>query len=488
VAVTTEIQAGVVLADRFRVHHRLGAGGMATVFLAEDCVLGRDVAIKRLHTEGSEADVRRFRREARLGASLTHPNLVTIFDTVSGSDGVLIVMEYVRGRPLSDLIAPRGMDPRRLLEILRPVASALDYAHEHGVVHRDVKPANILIAEDGRVKLVDFGTATAGHLTQITAENQVAGTLTYIAPERLLGESAGEPAADVYSLGVLAFEALTGRPPHRAENPRELLEQVLHEPPPDLIEEWPQAPVKLGRVLQEAMDPDPNRRQASAGDLVRGIEAALADRASQMFAVPPTESMTMPTTQERRAPLPPPSPRGEAEPTRRGGWLLPALACIGALLAGGAWLAYSGGGGESGEGTGGNRQAADRKQAGGPEKTSGAATGATSTTTAPAVAAPSASASNPGATGAELNAEGYALIQQGRYVEAIPTLRRAVASFPQETTDLNFAYALFNLGHALRMAGQPEAAIPILERRLQIPDQTETVQTELDAARAAARQ
>jgi eukaryotic-like serine/threonine-protein kinase len=501
VAVTTEIQAGVVLADRFRVRHRLGAGGTATVFLAEDCVLCRDVAIKRLHTEGSEADVRRFRREARLGASLSHPNLVTVFDTLSGSDGVLIVMEYVRGRPLSDLITPQGMDARRLLEILRPVASALDYAHEHGVVHRDVKPANVLIAEDRRVKLVDLGTATAGHLSQITAENEVAGTLTYIAPERLLGESAGEPAADVYSLAVLAFEALTGRPPHHAANPRELLDQVLHEHPPDLTEEWPQAPVKLGRVLQEGMDPDPKRRQASAGDLVRGLEAALPDRASQSFAVPPTESMTMPTAQERRAPpesrarsarrrRPRPDvfrPPGVESPRR--GWLFPILACIGALLAGGAWLAYSGGGGESGEGTGGKRQAADRKQAGGPEKTSAAAKGANSTTAAPsAVADPSTAVSDPGTVGAQLNEEGYSLIQQGRFAEAIPMLRRAVASFPERTSDINFAYALFNLGHALRMVGQPEEAIPILERRLQIPDQTETVQTELDAARAAARQ
>jgi serine/threonine-protein kinase len=488
VAVTTEIQAGVVLADRFRVRRRLGAGGTATVFLAEDCVLCREVAIKRLHTEGSEADVRRFRREARLGASLSHPNLVTIFDTLSGSDGVLIVMEYVRGRPLSDLIAPEGMDPRRLLQILRPVASALDYAHEHGVVHRDVKPANILIAEDRRVKLVDLGTATAGHLSQITAENQVAGTLTYIAPERLIGESAGEPAADVYSLAVLAFEALTGRPPHTAESPRELLDQVLHEPPPDLIEEWPQAPVELGRVLQEGMDPDPKRRQASAGDLVRDLEAALTDRAG--FMEPPAIPLSEPTTQIARERRPPPPPRGEAKPTRRGGWLLPTLACIGVLLAGGVWLASSGGGGESGKKTEGARQAADHKQGRRPSTTSAAAARTIPTTSAaaPAVAAPSASPSNPGATGAQLNAEGYSLIQEGRYTEAIPVLRRAVASFPEDTTDLNLAYALFNLGHALRMAGQPETAIPILEQRLQIPDQTETVQAELDAARAAAGQ
>src|SRR5919204_5306891 len=163
-AVTGEIESGAFLADRYRVRDRLGEGGMATVFLAEDCVLCRDVAIKRLRTEGSESDRERFRREARLGASLIHPNLVTIFDTLTGPDGVLIVMEYVRGRPLSDLIGPQGMDPRRLLEILRPVGSALNYAHQRGVVHRDVKPANVLIAQDRRVKLVDLGTATASNL------------------------------------------------------------------------------------------------------------------------------------------------------------------------------------------------------------------------------------------------------------------------------------------------------------------------------------
>jgi tRNA A-37 threonylcarbamoyl transferase component Bud32 len=492
VAITTEIQPGVVLADRFRVHGRLGEGGTATVFLAEDCVLCRDVAIKRLHAEGSEADVQRFRREARLGASLMHDNLVTIFDTLSGSDGVLIVMEYVRGRPLSDLIQPEGMDPRRLLEILRPVASALDYAHEHGVVHRDVKPANVLIGEDRRVKLVDLGTATAGHLTQITSENEVMGTLAYLAPERLAGESVGEPASDVYSLAVVAFEALTGRQPHRAETPAELLEQALHDPPPDVGEAWPQAPPRLGRVLAQGMDPDPVRRQTSAGALVRDLEAALPDRTGEVrppvFA--PTEPMTPPVAHEPVVPPPLPRPL-DAEPARPRGWLLPALAFMCALLAGGAWLAFSDGGGESGKGTGGSGQAANHKQGGGASATSAPTTPTTSTATPaapPAVAAPSASASDAGTAGAQLNQEGYSLTQQGRYVEAVPVLRRAVASFPQGTTDINYAYALFNLGHALRMAGQPEKAIPILERRLQIPDQTETVQTELDAARAAAGQ
>ncbi len=483
--VTREIRPGVVVAERFRIGRRLGSGGTATVFGAEDCVLGRDVAIKRLHTEGSEAAVRRFRREARLGASLMHPNLVTIFDTLSTDDGLLIVMEYVRGRPLSDVIGPDGMDPQRLLEILRPVASALDYAHEHGVVHRDVKPANVLISEDRVVKLVDLGTATAGHMTQITAENEVMGTLAYIAPERLAGDSVGEPAADTYSLAVVAFEALTGRRPYPAEAPAELLGKVRRGPPPDIREAWPEAPPRLGRVLAQGMDPEPERRQASAGALVRDLEAALGPRETprpQVFS--PTEPMPTAPSHSEPAPrpfLPPPV----AERTRSR-WLLPAVAVLAALITGGAWLAVAGGGDDGGSSSGGGHHAEGTRGAEGQSGSSAAAspTAARATGAAPPAAASSASASDE--TGAQLNDQGYALIQQGRYAEAIPVLRRAVASFPEGTTDISYAYALFNLGHALRMAGYPEQAIPILEERLQIPDQTDTVQAELDAARAAA--
>ena len=489
-ASTAEILASGKLADRYRIRDRLGHGGMATVFLAEDCVLGRDVAIKRLHTEGSETDEQRFRREARVGASLIHPNLVTIFDTINGPDGTLIVMEYVRGRPLSELISPEGMDPRRLLEVLRPVAAALDYAHDNGVVHRDVKPANVLIGEDRTVKLVDLGAATAAHATKITSENEVLGTLAYIAPERLAGETVGEPASDIYSLAVLAFEALTGRQPFRGETPAAILDEVQSGRTPDLQGLNPRAPARVAEVLERGMDPDPDERQASAGLLVREIETALPGTAVATGGH--TEPMTPPTAFEADPPpTPPPSePVPDPRDDGRSRWLAPALVAICALLIGGIVFALAGGdGGDQGKG-GIQKQAS---ASGKPHASSGGtgpppATPVTPTTPAATGAEGSASPATASGSGAQLNDEGYSLIQEGRYDEAVPVLKQAVNSFPAGTADITYAYALYNLGHALRLAGRPDEAIPVLERRLQIPDQTETVQRELDAARAAAGQ
>jgi tetratricopeptide (TPR) repeat protein/predicted Ser/Thr protein kinase len=481
--VTEEIRPGVVLADRFRVHRRIGSGGTATVFLAEDSVLGRNVAIKRLHTEGSKTDVERFRREARLGASLIHPNLVTLFDTLDGPEGQLIVMEYVEGRPLSDLVGETGMDPRRVIEILRPVASALDYAHEHGVVHRDVKPANILIGEDGIVKLVDLGTATAGHVTQITTENQVMGTLAYIAPERLAGDSAGEPAADIYSLAVVAFEALTGRPPRSARAPGELLPRLLHDPPPNAADVRRDLPASAGAMLRQGLDPDPDRRQHTPTALVRDLEAALSEPSGDArIGQAPTEPVAPQSAEGRQFTPPPVSGRG------RPWWLWPAAACALALVGVVIWLGLSGGGGDGGPTNAGETQAADRGSPGQSASAANAAGSVSGGTGGGAAASSSGSSSVPvsNENGAQLNDEGYSLIQQGRYEEAVPVLQQAVAAFPENTDDITYAYALYNLGHALRMAGQPEEAIPILERRLEIPDQKETVRRELDAARAAA--
>src|SRR3954467_3136413 len=202
---------GELVADRYRMQKRLGAGGMATVFLAKDCRLERDVAIKRLHADSADDVGLRFQREAKVGASLNHPNIVSIYDTVTDDEGVLIVMEYVPGHTLRDEIARGPMEPGRVIEVLCDVASALDNAHEQGVVHRDVKPANVLIDDRaGQVKLADLGIATAAEHSRITHSGAVLGTASYMGPERLDG-GAGEKSVDICALAAVAFEMLSGR-------------------------------------------------------------------------------------------------------------------------------------------------------------------------------------------------------------------------------------------------------------------------------------
>src|SRR5918912_2565967 len=172
-----------LLAGRYRVERLLGRGGMAAVYLAHDERLDRRVAIKRLHADSPVAAARRFAREAKLGASLSHPNLVWVFDTVADEDGVLIVMEYVPGTTLARELQAGPLRPRRAVEVISGVATALDHAHEHGVVHRDVKPANVLLGTGGTVKLADLGIARAAEHTRITSSGVVLGTASYMAPE-----------------------------------------------------------------------------------------------------------------------------------------------------------------------------------------------------------------------------------------------------------------------------------------------------------------
>jgi eukaryotic-like serine/threonine-protein kinase len=471
-----------VVARRYLVHRRIGSGGTATVFEAEDQVLRRPVAIKRLRPGGSEDERKRILREARLGASLSHPNLATIYDVIDSDDETLVVMEYVEGEPLSALIPEGGLEPSRVVEVLRPVASALDYAHRHGVVHRDVKPSNIILAADGTAKLVDLGAATSPELTQITTENKVIGTLAYIAPERLSGGDPSGQEADTYSLAATAFEALTGTVPLAAENVAEAVTATLDRP--DIRDRLPDASQGLSRTLKRGMDADPSRRQPTAAQLVADIE---------------TTTLTPAFTEPPKATAPP--PKGTAPPPTavdgraRTPWLAAgalaavALATILAIvLAGGggtpndATLAGSDHGGKA---SGNAKSNSAAKRGSDNHAATGGATASTTATTAPATTAP-ASPLTGAALGSHLNDQGYAMEQGGDYAGAVPVLRRAVAAFPQGTTDINYAYALFNLAHALRMSGDPAAAIPLLEQRLQWGDQTDVVQRELDAARAAA--
>src|SRR3954454_17164950 len=235
-----------LLAGRYRTIQRIGAGGMATVFLAEDERLGRRVAVKRLHADLSDDDlVTRFRREARMGASLNHPNVVAVYDIATDEEGVLIVMEYVEGHTLREEIARGPVPPGRALSILRGVAAALDHAHDHGVVHRDVKPANVLLRKDGAVKLADLGIATAAEHSRITRSGAVLGTAAYMAPERLEGGS-GDATVDVYALAAVAFETLAGRKAIEGSTPLEVAQRVVNQPPPDLRDAIPDAPDAAG--------------------------------------------------------------------------------------------------------------------------------------------------------------------------------------------------------------------------------------------------
>src|SRR3954465_5414911 len=296
-----------VLAGRYRVLDRLGSGGMATVYLAEDERLGRKVAVKRLHADSPEDAAQRFEREAKVGASLSHPNLVTVFDTVADEEGVLIVMEYVQGENLAQLMARERVPPEQAVSIIRQVAGALDHAHHAGVVHRDVKPPNILISPDGKAKLVDLGIATASERTQITAAGTVLGTPSYMAPEQLEGGPITK-AVDIYALGAVAFELLSGRKARQGRTPGEIAHQIANEPTPDIREAWSDAPPAAADVVQQAMSREPGDRPRSAGQLARTLDDAF--KATQ-------PATTRPIPSQRRDATPAPRPALAVPPPRR---------------------------------------------------------------------------------------------------------------------------------------------------------------------------
>jgi serine/threonine-protein kinase len=289
------------------VLRRLGSGGVASVFLAEDERLRRKVAVKRLHAGRAEEMAERFEREARLGASLNHPNLVAVYDITADAEAVIIVMEYVEGETLADALRAGPMQHERAITILREVAAGLDHAHTQGVVHRDVKPANVLIGAGGRVKVADLGIATAAEMTNITRSGMVLGTPSYMAPEQLEGAPAG-PTADVYALAAVAFEALAGRKARGGGTPLEVAHRVATEPPPDIREAWPDAPPALAETLRAGMAADPHQRPRSAGDLVGQVSSTLAAGAPPAQA-PSADEPQEPTDELVAHPVPAPSRR-----------------------------------------------------------------------------------------------------------------------------------------------------------------------------------
>src|SRR4051812_2412253 len=320
------------IAGRYTLERRLGAGGMSTVFLARDAVLERQVAVKLLAEHLSDDDdfVERFRREALAAARLQHPNIVQVFD--SGEDAPsarhFIVMEYVNGPSTADLLRQqRQLGIEQTVEIVRGACHGLDYAHRAGVVHRDVKPGNLLVSdESGIVKLADFGIAKAAEQTRMTQVGAVLGTAAYLSPEQATGEEA-EPPSDIYSLGVCAYQFLTGRLPHEYSSLTELALKQQRDAVVPVTEYRPDVPDALDRAVRVALERDPAERYASALDMAAALDAGARGEdtaATQAFdstgstqfltgldntdatqALPATR---MPTRAPRRAePVPPPA-------------------------------------------------------------------------------------------------------------------------------------------------------------------------------------
>jgi eukaryotic-like serine/threonine-protein kinase len=467
------IANGELLKDRYRLERTLGRGGMAAVWLGHDEVLDRPVAVKVLaDTIASDPGfVTRFRREATTLAALSHPNLVGVYDFSEEGERPYLVMQFVPGENLAErLERGEGVDRGKLA---RELLEALDHVHRAGVLHRDIKPANVILEPDGTAKLIDFGIAQPRDATALTSTGLVLGTERYAAPEVMEGEPASE-RSDLYSLGVVLRACPGG--------------------------------AGLDGLVGWMAERDPGNRPASARQALARLDRAEAVAEEPTRAYVPTHAREpVPVREPRRQTQPGPLQPQRSSGARRGA-LLALLAFVAALAAVAAIaLGGSGGGGDEGGGGSAAKQArkspqpaaknsnrgvasegsgAASEDGSGASEDSGAANqreGSESTTAS--VPAPAPEGTDP-ELGASLNQQGYELIQAGEYEAAVPVLEEAVASFPAGTEDLSYAYALFNLGSALRQSGRPDEAIPVLEKRLEIPNQTGTVEEELAAARA----
>ncbi|HEY6145841.1 MAG TPA: serine/threonine-protein kinase [Solirubrobacterales bacterium] len=453
----TSFGTGELLKDRYRLERTLGRGGMAAVWLGHDEVLERPVAVKVLSDTiaSDQGFVARFRREAQTAAGLSHPNLVGVYDFSEEGERPYLVMQFVPGENLAErLERGRGIDGCKLA---RELLDALAHIHGVGILHRDVKPANIVIEPEGTAKLIDFGIALPRDATALTSTGLVLGTERYAAPEVMEGEPASE-RSDLYSLGVVLRSCQEGGSAQLA----------------DLVE-W--------LTAREPRDRPASAQQAQAA-LDRSPPAE-PEQTTQVF------EPTRPIAVEPTGPI----ASGRREPrVARKGALIALLAFVAALAAV-AVIALAGGGDDqqtpapqtAKKGAKANKSAepaAKTTAAAAPEEE--AEEPAPEPEAAPEAEPEAATEAADSGSGASLNEQGYELIQAGDYEAAVPVLEGAVAAYPEGSEDLDYAYALFNLGSALRLSGRPEEAIPVLEQRLQIPNQTATVEQELEAARAEA--
>jgi len=460
VALTTDI-----LPPRYRQPQQIGRGGMGDIYRATDSVLGRDVAIKVLAERYSEDDAvrQRFTREALAAARLSgEPNIVTIFDVGEHAGRPYIVMEYLGGGSLDEVLRQGGaQSPQRVFTWLEQAGRALDTAHAHGVVHRDVKPANLLLDRERNVHVADFGIASAAGMDSLTMTGTVLGTAGYLSPEQAQGERA-TPASDRYALAVVAFELLTGARPFSADSPTAEAAAHVNAPVPS-VSGRSGLPRELDRVFERALAKDPAQRFETCADFVAALRAAFADAAGQtgqLAAVPPP-----PTAVTR--PLPPPARPSGAWPLLLG--LLAAGALAGALL---AYFLTRGDGSTPGPTT-----VVTHVQT---VTTQGQITTVekpVTVTTSPAATAPSEP------SGSALNDAGFRKMQQGDYAGALPLLERAVQKL-EGTGSLPEAYASYNLAYTRFQLGNCDGVLELLDRSEAIQGQ----RSEIDRLRAQAEE
>jgi serine/threonine-protein kinase len=266
---------------KYEIQAEIGKGGMGVVYRGYDPLLDRKVAVKVLapHLVWEPDFIERFLREARSAARLKHAGIVTIYDVGQERNWYYIVMEYLEGHTLAQVILGRGaLPPGQTITVLRPLAKALDYSHQCGLVHRDVKPGNIVVNSTGHVTLTDFGVARAAQETRLTATGALIGTPRYMSPEQARG-MAVDYRTDIYSLGVVAYEMLTGQAPFTATTPHAVLHQLIYEPPPPVRSRRPDLPGNVDQALGRALAKTPEARYGTAAGFVDALERALARKA-----------------------------------------------------------------------------------------------------------------------------------------------------------------------------------------------------------------
>ncbi|MBA2476032.1 MAG: Stk1 family PASTA domain-containing Ser/Thr kinase [Actinobacteria bacterium] len=347
---------------RYRIVRKLGAGGMANVYLAEDQELGRRVAIKILNDRHANDDqfVERFRREAKNAAGLSHPNIVSVYDRGEAEGTYYIAMEHLDGRSLKELIVARGPAPIPVaIDYARQILAALRFAHRNGIVHRDIKPHNVLVDGEGRLKVTDFGIARAGASTQMTEVGSIIGTAQYLSPEQARGAPVDQ-RSDLYSLGIVLYELLTGTVPFGGDAPVEIAMKHLSSTPTPPSAKRAEIPRELDLVVMRALAKDPARRYATAEEMDSDLErisrgASVSNQTNDAATAIIAEASAMPTTISRAPARAPAAPTARpqalrqaeiayeyAEPVSRRRPFWPWLLALALLVAAGAagWYVY----------------------------------------------------------------------------------------------------------------------------------------------------